>query len=209
MKRVRYELTDWQEGQRKLDHYNKWLSDPTRKFSDGPYPGYSAETEGKPPEIVESEQKAPVFQGKKPKKNKGLATKEVTVAKNTKSPYNITMLNKKGSEMSKVTNLTRATEIVRNAVENNVQKKSVLETLVSELGITRSNAFVYYTKASKALNVPAGEKSPKVEKAVKANPVTGLSADKAAKKVAEIDRVIEKLKASGQKVASPFAQLGA
>lgn len=204
MKRVRYELTDWQEGQRKLDHYNKWLSDPTRKFSDGPYPGYSAKTEEKTPEIVETVRKSKVFRGKNPKKIKGLEAREVTVAQNTEIPYNMRIVNKKGHEMAKVTNLSRAVEIVRNAVENNVQKKSVLETLVSELGVTRSNAFVYYTKAAKALNVSAGEKAPKEVK-VKKNPVTELSGEKAKKKLSEIDSFIAKVKASGQ--ATPFGAL--
>ena len=111
--------------------------------------------------------------------------------------------------MSKVTNLQRATEIVKEAITSGTQKKAVLETLVTELGITRSNAFVYYTKATKALGsagTPPQEKVAKVVKAVKVNPITELSGEKAKKKLSEIDSFIAKVKASGQ-ASNPFGAL--
>ena len=108
--------------------------------------------------------------------------------------------------MSKVTKLSQATEIVKAAKS----KQQALADIQNALGVTTSNAFVYFTKASKALGTaPATEKAPKAEKVGKVNKVTELTPAKAAVKVAEIDKVIAGLKANGAKVASPFAQLGA
>jgi len=52
--------------------------------------------------------------------------------------------------MTKVTNLSKAIEIVKTNVDARIPKAQILELLVTELGVTRSNAFVYFTKASKA-----------------------------------------------------------
>lgn len=216
MKRQQYQVTDWQEGQRRLDHYNKWLMDPNRPIDSGPYPGFPGDrvknrsySPKKPADSVETVQKATVFKGKNPKKIKGLKQRKVTVALSGKVSHNKNTENLKGNMMAKVTNLSKATEIVKASAT----KAEALEKIVAELAVSRSNAFVYFTKASKALGTaPATAKAPKAEKAakaVKANKVTELSPEKAAKKVAEIDAVIAGLKANGAKVASPFAQLGA
>lgn len=112
--------------------------------------------------------------------------------------------------MAKITNLSKATEIVRHSVEKRIPKKEVIETLVRDLGVSRSNAFVYFTKASKALGISIKQDRSTVVRTSKAkNPVTETSAAKAAVKVAEVDAVIAKLKASGATVASPFAGLAA
>ena len=112
--------------------------------------------------------------------------------------------------MAKVTNLSKATEIVKNGFDNRTLKSEILEQIVRELGVKRANAFVYFTKASKILDISITDGMRKsAKKAVKVNPVTETSSDKAAKKVAEIDQVIANLKASGAKVASPFAGLAA
>ncbi len=83
--------------------------------------------------------------------------------------------------MSKVTNLSKAIEIVRTQIDASTPKSEVLELLVKELSISRSNAFVYFTKATKALNVTievdAG--AVKAPKKVKVNPVTETSPEKA------------------------------
>lgn len=184
MKRQQFEIGDWQEGQARLDHYNKWL------LSDRPagsiYPGYT---------------------GAK------LKVKTVTVDKKPKKSHNKRIVTKihKGTEMTKVTNLSRATDIVRA----NPDKAVAIACIVETLGVTRSNAFVYYTKASKALGTPKTDKvaeavvdkAAKTARAKKANPVTETSPEKARAKVAEIDKVIAGLKANGAKVASPFAGL--
>lgn len=113
--------------------------------------------------------------------------------------------------MAKVTNLSRATEIVKASAS----KAEALEKIVTVLGVTRSNAFVYFTKATKALGTEAAPKTEKVLYAGKAkgffrkvNPVTETSPEKAKAKIAEIDKVIAGLKASGATV-TPFAGLGA
>lgn len=182
MKRDRFTVSDQEEGQRRLDHYNAWLMDPARPVDGKPYPGYP-------------EQKS--------------AVKAVTVAQEPKKRHNkrIATHTSKGNAMSKVTNLSRATEIVKATGS----KAEALEKIMAELSVTRSNAFVYFTKATKALGQPVGEKPAKAAKVtkVKVNPVTETSPEKVAKKVAEIDKVIAGLKASGATVASPFAALGA
>jgi len=53
--------------------------------------------------------------------------------------------------MTKVTNLSKATEMVKVAVEARTPKADIIAQLVAELNISKANAFVYFTKASKAL----------------------------------------------------------
>jgi len=98
--------------------------------------------------------------------------------------------------MSKVTKLSRAVEVVKKVKD----KKQCLADIQSQLGVTKSNAFVYYTKAQKILG---GEKpTAKVTEAVKKQA-------KAKVAMAGVDKVIADLKAAGAKVASPFAAVGA
>ena len=122
--------------------------------------------------------------------------------------------------MAKVTNLSRCTAIFN---EFPGAPRSVLLTkFMEELGITRSNAFVYLSKVEKAVGEKRSSRlmegkteesmkrqpERKAPVARKVNPVTELSADKAAKKIAEIDAVIAGLRQSGATV-SPFSGLGA
>ena len=112
--------------------------------------------------------------------------------------------------MSKVTNLSKATDIVRHNVEKRIPKKEIIEILVRELAVSRSNAFVYFTKASKALGFSIKQDRTAIARTPKAkNTVTETSPAKVAAKIAEVDAVIAKLKASGATVASPFAGLAA
>ncbi len=189
-------------GQDRLDHYNAWLMDHSREFG-VPYAGF-------PGDSVETLQDVPVFSVKNTNKINKLANRKVTVDLGPKVSHNTRMLNKKGNEMSKVTNLSKATEIVKAAIDSRTPKAEILNLLVSELSVTRSNAFVYFTKATKALNVSitVDKGASKAPKAVKVNPVTETSPEKAAAKVAEIDAVIANLRKSGASV-SPFAALGA
>ena len=155
---------NWQDGQKRLDHYNAWLMDNTREFGK-PYPGYP-------------EDKNDSYSVKTVQKDQVLP---VTVAKKSKKRYNnhIDTHTSKGSKMTKVTNLSRATDIVKESAD----KATAIAKIVEVLGVTRSNAFVYYTKASKALGQPAGVKAPKAEKVakVKVNPVTETSPEKISK----------------------------
>lgn len=112
-----------------------------------------------------------------------------------------------------MTKLATATKIVEAAIAAGETKNVILDKIVAELKVTRSNAFVYYTKATKATGVKA-EKAPKAEKkVVKANPVTETSPAKAKAKIAEIDNVIAGLKAKAgtaeTRAAAFWAGLGA
>lgn len=95
-------------------------------------------------------------------------------------------------------------------VKANPDKQVALAALVETLGVTRANAFVYWSKAQKSVVGDAypNLKAPKAEKVEKAtrktNPVTGTTPTKAKAKLKEIDAVIAGLKASGAGVASPF-----
>jgi len=112
--------------------------------------------------------------------------------------------------MSKVTNLSKATDIVQVQVEKRTPKKEIIQMLVDELQVSRANAFVYFTKASKALGFSIKQDRTAIVRTPKAkNTVTETSSAKAAAKIAEVDAVIAKLKASGATVASPFAGLAA
>jgi hypothetical protein len=53
--------------------------------------------------------------------------------------------------MTKVTNLSKATEMVKASVDARIPKSEIIAQLVAELNISKANAFVYFTKASKAL----------------------------------------------------------
>jgi len=111
--------------------------------------------------------------------------------------------------MSKVTNLSKAIEIVRTQIEASTPKSEVLELLVKELSISRSNAFVYFTKATKSMGVSVVvDKSVKTVKPAKfqrKSSVTELSTAKASTKLNEIDQFLASVKRKGS--ASPFAGL--
>lgn len=127
--------------------------------------------------------------------------------------------------MTKVTNLSKAIEMVQAGTEARTPKAEMIAKIVTDLNVSKANAFVYFTKATKALGITItkGEgkaKAPKAKKTdqeiaddffanaeaklkAKANKVTELSPAKKAKKVAVIDKVIADLKPQ-----SPFAALG-
>ena len=107
--------------------------------------------------------------------------------------------------MTKVTNLETAVSIVRTSTD----KATALADIMNILGVSRSNAFVYHTKASKILfsasNVDEvmGKVSPKFKKVSES--VQGTSSTKKAQKLAEIDAF---LASNASAKASPFAALG-
>ena len=93
-------------------------------------------------------------------------------------------------------------------VRNTPDKSLALSEIMNILGVSRANAFVYYTKATKALasfdvvdNVLSGR--PGIKKVSK---VTELPVARRAKKVADIDAVIASLKGNP---VNPFSGLGA
>lgn len=95
----------------------------------------------------------------------------------------------------KQTNLQRAKEIVKQSIENRISKQEVLVQLVNELSISRSNAFVYYTKASKEVGGVVGSIKQRA-----------IGETRKIKKVKQIDDMIDQLKAKGP--TSPFAMVG-
>ena len=108
--------------------------------------------------------------------------------------------------MTKVTNLETAVGIVRNTPD----KALALSEIMNILGVSRSNAFVYHTKASKILfsasNVDEvmGKVSPQYQKVSES--VQGTTATKKAQKLAEIDKF---LAGNASAKGNPFAALGA
>ena len=105
--------------------------------------------------------------------------------------------------MTKETNLSIATRIVAATPV----KASALLEIMTVLGVTRSNAFVYITKATKGVAKPAvgAVKADKASKPVKES-IQGTSSTKKAQKLAEIDAFLAS--ASSAK-GNPFATLSA
>ena len=108
--------------------------------------------------------------------------------------------------MTKVTNLETAVSIVRNTPD----KALALSEIMNILGVSRSNAFVYHTKASKILfsannlDEIVGKVSPQYKKVSES--VQGTSGTKKAQKLAEIDKF---LAGNASAKGNPFASLGA
>lgn len=102
--------------------------------------------------------------------------------------------------MKATSKLFQATEIVKVSES----KAEALDAIVKQLGVTRSNAFVYYTKATKGVAKPA--KAEKAEKTESKTSVSMTSASKKAAKLAEIDAFLASNKSA---VGNPFAALGA
>jgi hypothetical protein len=209
----------------KLEHYNQWLMDPRRELT-AIYPGFPGEALGAPglskkPNEINGLHTGADRKVKKPNRIKELRSVQKPVALSTGAPTIDTSVEtthtSQGNNMTKVTNLSRCTAIFN---EFPGAPRSVLLTkFMEELGITRSNAFVYLSKVEKAMgekrssNLMEGKTEESMKRkapvrARKVNPITELSADKAAKKIAEIDAVIAGLRQSGATV-SPFSGLGA
>ena len=187
VKRIQDVDMDWQAGQARLDHYNKWLMDPKRPI-DSVYPGYPGDKNDSYSEGTRAGRK--------------VVTKPV--APKSKSADNEASVKEKS-----MTKLATATEIVKSAGS----KAEALAKIVETLGVTKANAYVYFTKAQKALVGDAYPnlkvtKAPKAEKPakVRTSKVTELSEGKHKAKVAEIDAVIAGLRASGASV-TPFTGL--
>ena len=105
--------------------------------------------------------------------------------------------------MTKETNLSIATRLVAGTPD----KALALSEIMNVLGVTRSNAFVYYTKATKGVSKPAvgAVKADKVSKPAKES-IQGTSSTKKAQKLKEIDAFLAS--ASSAK-GNPFAALSA
>jgi hypothetical protein len=86
-------------------------------------------------------------------------------------------------------------------VRNTPDKSLALSEIMNILGVSRANAFVYFTKATKTLS-----SYDTVDKATGVQVRATVARAKRAKKTADIDAVIASLKGT---TASPFAGLGA
>lgn len=84
--------------------------------------------------------------------------------------------------------------VAREIVQANPDKKQAIAAIMEELGVTKANAFVYWTKSQDLEFKP--------EKVRKVNPITETTPAQAAVKIAEIDSVIAGLRAQG--AVSPF-----
>lgn len=100
--------------------------------------------------------------------------------------------------MSKVSKLTIAT----NIVENNPDKDQAIKTIMDVLEVTKSNAYVYWSKITKGNT----NKDIVVKVERKINPITETTPRQQEIKIAEIDKVIAGLKAKGV-TASPFPMI--
>lgn len=114
--------------------------------------------------------------------------------------------------MAKVTNLETAVSIVRNTPD----KALALSEIMNILGVSRSNAFVYHTKASKILfsasNVDEvmGKVSDQYKKVTPSKvSKTNVSMSSASKKAAKLKEIDAFLASAPTAVGNPFAALGA
>lgn len=85
-----------------------------------------------------------------------------------------------------MTKLNQAIDIVNQTSDKN----KAIETIMETLSVTKSNAFVYWTKAVNKVNGVTVTKAKK-------NPITETTPQQHRKMVKEIDEVIAELKASG------------
>jgi hypothetical protein len=99
--------------------------------------------------------------------------------------------------MTKETNLSIATRLVSSTPD----KALALSEIMNVLGVSRANAFVYYTKATRGVAKPAV----KVTRPVKES-LQGTSTTKKSQKLAEIDAFLSNASSA---VGNPFAMLGA
>lgn len=129
MKRQNYTIGDVKgdEGQKRLDHYNKWLLDPKREPGTV-YPGYPAD--------------------KKPLSRKKGKVMEATATEVNVKPTKVTKpepVTKAPKAKREGTKLSKAVELVKATGKDD--KEACLQAIVSTLSVTRGNASIYYSKA--------------------------------------------------------------
>ena len=122
-------------------------------------------------------------------------------------------------------NLQRATEMVKNGTEGRMTKADIINHIMAELNVSKANAFVYFTKATKALGITItkGEGKAKAAKVVDESVTVVKDGKKVSKtKVKELgedevaaffDKAKARMEAKAAKAqaagkASPFAALG-
>lgn len=132
MKRPTFTITDVKgdEGQKRLDHYNRWLLDPKREAGTT-YPGYPEDRK------VKSRKKGRIME--QVAVDTGVMKNVVKTVKAVKAPK----APREGTKLSK------AIVIVKDTGKDD--KEACLKALVEALAITRGNASIYYAKAIAAL----------------------------------------------------------
>lgn len=119
-------------GQRKLDHYNKWLLDPKRDVGDGPYPGF--------PEDIKLAKARAKLADEYIAKAKAKAEAPVKV----KAPK-AKRARKAGAGPSKI---DRAVELYKANIK--LSKDNMIALLREELDMSLAGATTYYYNAKKA-----------------------------------------------------------
>lgn len=122
------------EGQRRLDHYNKWLCDPKRELGTI-YPGFPGD---KKVRNVKAEQ-ATVKRKPRMSVDKIVDSRGVIMGLNPTKVIVDFKGPRPGSKLSK------ALEIVKSTGKDD--KESCLKAIVEALSVTRGNASIYYAKS--------------------------------------------------------------
>ena len=118
-------------GQRKLDHYNKWLLDPKRKVEDGPYPGF-------PEDVKLAKARAKLAEDVAAKAAKAKAPAKVKAPKAKRA-------RKAGAGPTK---LDRAVELFKANAK--LSKDNMIDLFRTELDMSLAGATTYYYNARKA-----------------------------------------------------------
>ena len=130
MSKMVYTINDvqGQEGQKRLDHYNKWLLDPKREAGTI-YPGYPAD------------KKVPIS------RKKGKMMEAVDVVANVTKPVKATKVKAESAAKAPRdgSKLSKALEVVKSTGKDD--KEACLVAIVNALSVTRGNASIYYAKS--------------------------------------------------------------
>lgn len=116
---------------RKLDHYNKWLLDPKRHVSHGPYPGF--------PDDVAQEKAVEAYKA-------DFAERKAATVKPKATVTRIPKAKKARKEGSGPTKQDKAVEIFQRLSGD---KATVISTIQNELGMSLAGATTYYYNAKK------------------------------------------------------------
>ena len=130
MSKMIYTINDvsGNEGQKRLDHYNKWLLDPKREAGTI-YPGYPGD------------KKVPIS------RKKGKMMEAVAVDTKVSKPVKVTKVKAESTAKAPRdgSKLSKALEVVKATGKDD--KEACLVAIVNALSVTRGNASIYYAKS--------------------------------------------------------------
>ena len=138
MSKMIYTISDvtGQTGQKRLDHYNKWLMDPKREIG-STYPGFPDDKVKKSP-----------LSRKKGKMMEAVVEDVVVAPVKVSKPLKVVKplkVEKAPGVVRTGTKLAQATDIVKATGKDD--KEACLLAIVGALSVTRGNASIYYAKA--------------------------------------------------------------